>query len=145
TKLLDPFEVWKRMRNDRYEKYKYVAYGLTALTLGLFIYVARRIKNMWVAQCLAQVFIIMMSQLTCYYYSFMILSAPLTRLRRDIEVPLFGLALLTQLAGRLLPFNDDKYWVLTALSLLFCWGLLFAFAPKEFLEKLRLRPQVAPA
>src|SRR5262249_7604921 len=99
NKLIDPFSVWKRMRNERYEKYKLIAYALTAMTLAFFVYVTRRIKNLWVAQCLAQVFIILMSQLTCYYYSFMILSAPLTRLRRSMEIPLFALAVMTQVAG----------------------------------------------
>jgi hypothetical protein len=139
NKLTDPFEVWKRMRNERYAKYKFVAYAVIAVTLGLFLYVLRRVKNMWVAQCLAQVFIILMSQLTCYYYSFMILSAPLTRLKREIELPLLGVAVLTQLIGRMQVWNDDKYWMLTAVSLVFCWWLLCAFTPKAFIERFRPR------
>jgi hypothetical protein len=139
TKLTDPFKVWKDMRNARYDKYKLVAYAIILLTLGYFAWVCRRIKNMWVAQCLAQVFVILMSQLTCYYYSFMILVAPLTKVRRDIEAPLFGLALLTQVASGRFNYNDDKYTVLTGLSLVFSWGLLCAFSDPVGLAKIKAR------
>ncbi len=137
--LTDPFKVWKDMRNERYDKYRGVAYAIIAITLLYFAWVCRRIKNMWVAECLAQVFIILMSQLTCYYYSFMILVAPLTKLRRDIEAPLFGLALLTQVASGRFGYNDDKYTVLTGLSLVFSWGLLCAFSDPVAIAKLKAR------
>ncbi|HVY46884.1 MAG TPA: hypothetical protein VHB21_13445 [Minicystis sp.] len=139
TKLADPFEVWKRMRNERYDKYKWVGYIITLVSLLYFAWVCRRIKNMWVAQCLGQVFVILMSQLTCYYYSFMILIAPLTKLRRDIEAPLFGLALLTQVASGRFVYNDDKYTVLTGLSLVFSWGLLCAFSDPVGVAKVKAR------
>jgi hypothetical protein len=138
-KLTDPFKVWKDMRNERYDKYKLVAYAIILMTMAYFAWVCRRIKNMWVAECLAQVFIILMSQLTCYYYSFMILIAPLTKLRRDIEAPLFGLALLTQVASARFIYNDDKYTVLTGLSLVLSWGLLCAFSDPVAIAKLRAR------
>jgi hypothetical protein len=130
TKRTDPFEVWKRMRNERYAKYRFVGYGLIAATLALFVYICRRIRSLWVAQCLGQIFIILMSQLTCYYYSFMILSAPLTRLNRQIEAPLFGLAVLSQLISMGLYWNDDRYTALTAVSLAFCCYLLCLFSGK---------------
>ena len=130
--LTDPFQVWKDMRNERYAKYRPVAWGLMLLSLGLFVAVIRRVKSLWVAQCLAQIFVILLSQLTCYYYSFMILGAPLSRvkpLRQPVELSLFGLALLSQLAGRIFYWNDDKYWMLTLLSLAVCYGFVAAFAP----------------
>jgi hypothetical protein len=130
TKLVDPFEVWKRMRNERYAKYRWIAYGVIAATLAGFVYVCRRVRSLWVAQCLAQIFVILLSQLTCYYYSFMILSAPLTRVKRQIEVPLFGLAALSQFIWITFNYNDDKYTVLTAVSLAFCYYLLWIFSGK---------------
>ena len=54
----------------------WVAYAIILASLGFFIAVVHRIKSLWVAQCLGQIFIILGSQLTCYYYSFMILSTP---------------------------------------------------------------------
>jgi len=131
TELLDPFEVWKRMRNERYARLRLVAYGLIAASMAFFVYVVRRVKSMWLAQCLGQAWIILLAQLTCYYYSFMILAAPLTRARRGIEAPLFGFAALTQFIWMMFGYNDDKYYMLTAASLIFCYGLLCAFAPPE--------------
>lgn len=131
TKLTDPFELWKRLRNERYAKVKWAAYGITALSLIFFLYVVRRIKSMWIAQGLAQIFIILMSQLTCYYYSFVILAAPLTKVRRNMEAPLFGFALLTQFVYGAFYWNDDKYWVLTFITLIGCFVMLCAFLPKD--------------
>jgi hypothetical protein len=129
-KLRDPFEVWKRMRNERYARLKLVAYGIIALSFAFFVYVVRRVRSMWIAECLAQIWIILLSQLTCYYYSFMILAAPLTKVKRGIEAPLFGLAALSQFVWMAFNFNDDKYWVLTLITLAFCYGLICAFAPR---------------
>jgi hypothetical protein len=137
NRLDDPFEVWKAMRNARYATWRWVAWAITALSFGAFLAAARRVKSLWVAQCLAQLFVILTSQLTCYYYTFMILLAPLTRHRRELEAPIFGLAALSQVAAIAFYWNDDKYWVLTAVCLVFCWGVLGAFlrrrAPKAAL------------
>jgi hypothetical protein len=131
----DPFHLWKRLRNERNADYRWLSYGVIAATFGLFVYVCRRIRSLWVAQCLAQIFIILLSQLTCYYYSFLVLSAPLTRLTRRIhnpwlglEVPLFLLAAVSQGAWRGFNYNDDKYWILTACSLLYCYYALCVLA-----------------
>lgn len=126
--LVDPFEVWKRMRNERYAKYKWVGYGIIALTFAFFVYVCRRVRSLWVATCLAQIFMILGAQLTSYYYSFMILGAPLTRVKRQLEVPLFGFAALSQFVFMAFYWNDDKYYTLTAISAAFCYYLLCVFA-----------------
>ena len=126
--LPDPFQVWKDMRNERYQKVRYAAYAIIALSFLGFVYVLRRVKSLWIAQCLGQIWIILLSQLTCYYYSFMILAAPLTKVKRSIEAPLFGLAALSQFVWMIFFWNDDKYWALTAISLIFCYGLLCVFA-----------------
>jgi hypothetical protein len=128
TKLVDPFEVWKRMRTERYEHYRFIAYAIIALSLAAFVAVARRLRSLWIAQCLAQIFVVLLWRLTCFHYSFLILSAPLTRAMRWLEAPLFGLAALSQVVWVGFRWNDDKYTALTALSLLLCYGLLAAFA-----------------
>ncbi len=127
NRLLDPFEIWKKRRNERYAKYRKLAYGITALTLLLFVIVVRRIKSLWVAQCLGQIFLILGSQLTCYYYSFMILSAPLIKLRKPIEVGLYGLAAVSQIIWMRSYWNDNKYTLLTIISLAFCYFMLGQF------------------
>lgn len=129
NKLDDPFEVWKDKRNERYDQLRPVAWGITALTLAYFFWMMRRRTAMWMGPCLGVIFIILMSQLTNYYYVFLILLAPLTRVNRRLEVPLFGFALLSQIVFGIYNYNDDKYWVLTALSLALCYGVLWSFTP----------------
>ncbi len=126
----DPFEAWKRMRIERYEKYKWVAFAIVSLSLVFFIYTVGRIRLLWVAGCLGQVFIILLSQLTSYYYLFLVLSALLTRARRHLEAPLFGFAALSQFVFWALYWIDDKFAALTLMSLLLCYGLICAFLPK---------------
>jgi hypothetical protein len=127
NELMDPFETWKKMRNERYDKYKAVAWGITGLTLAFFVLAMRRTKSLWIAQCLGQVFVILMSQLTCYYYSFMILGAPLSKARRQIELGLFGLAAITQIIWLNSFWNDNRYTLLTIVSLVFCWMMIGFF------------------
>jgi hypothetical protein len=134
-KLVDPFDLWKSMRNDRYKKYKVAGYAMIALTLGFLVLVLRRVKSMWIAQCLAQVFIILLSQLTSYYYAFMILMGPLTKANRQLEAPLFGFAALSQFVYIIFYWNDDKYWMLTAISLVFCWAIMYVFLPRADRER----------
>ncbi|XXX80168.1 hypothetical protein WMF30_15490 [Sorangium sp. So ce134] len=116
------------MRSERYAKHRGVAYAIIAASFAFFVYAARRVRSLWVGQCLAQIFIILLSQITCYYYMFMILSAPLTRLRRRLEAPLLGLAALSQGIWRWSSWNDDRYTALTVAMLAFCYFLLYAFA-----------------
>jgi hypothetical protein len=148
--LVDPFERWKSMRNERYAKYKLVAYAIIAASLALFVYVVRRVKSLWIAQCLGQIWIILLSQLTCYYYSFMILTAPLIKVKPGIEAWAFGLAALTQVIWMSMTWNDDRYTALTLMSLVFCYGLLIVFMPRGFLERTgllkigRVKPAATP-
>jgi hypothetical protein len=142
-KLADPFEVWKQMRNDRWYKYKPIAYVIVAVSLGFFIWIVRRVKSMWIAFCLGQIFIILLSQLTSYYYAFMIITAPLTRARRQIELPLVGFAALTQLVWGAFGWFDDKSAAVTLLALLFCYALVCWFAPRGAIQRLLGRARAA--
>jgi hypothetical protein len=139
NKLVDPFEVWKKMRNDRYDRYKGVAYAIIALSLAFFAWVVRRVRSMWIALCLGQIFIILLSQLTSYYYSFLILTAPLTKARKQIEAPFLGLAALSQFIWLMLGWFDDKSAAVTLVSLLFCYWLVSLFAPREAFDQLKER------
>jgi hypothetical protein len=97
-----------------------------------------------VAQCLGQIFIILMSQLTCYYYSFMILSAPLLKWRKQVELTLFGLAAVTQIIWMNSYWNDNKYTLLTIVSLIACYMMIGFFARVDLLRKLGIRTGADP-
>jgi hypothetical protein len=130
--LVDPFEQWMQMRSERYARYRPVAYGVIALSLLLFVAVVRRIKALWLAQALGQIWIVLLSQLTSYYYAFVIIAAPVTLVRRDLEVWLLGFAGLTQFIWITIPGYDDRHALLTLLTLLFCYFLILSFAPRRW-------------
>ena len=126
-KLADPFEVWKRGRAERYERYRWLGFAVMAMSGVFFVWIVRGVRRLWVAGCLGQVFVVLGAQLTSYYYSFMVLSALLTGARRSLEVPLFAFVALSQLVFWMFAWNDDRYAALTLLSLLWCYGLVLAF------------------
>jgi hypothetical protein len=135
-KLSDPFEVWKRMRNERWDKYKGVAYAIIALSFAFFAWIVRRVRSMWLALCLGQVFIILMAQLLSYYYAFMVITAPLTKAKRQIEVPYLGLAAVSQLIWGAFGQFDDRSAGVTLVTLLFSFGCVCAFAKQGSIAKL---------
>ncbi len=131
----DPFATWKAMRVQRYKDYKPVAYTLLGTSFLAFALVLRRVKSMWVAQTLGGLWIILLSQLTCYYYSFMLLTGAVTRLRRDLEAYIFAFCIISQVGWRFLGYNDDKYTYLTLASVVLLYFVLFAFAPRELTRR----------
>lgn len=127
----DPFVGWKNQRLERYERYKPVAYALMGTVFFASVITLRRIKRMWAAQALAGIWIILLSQLTCYYYTYMALYGALTKYRRSVEVYLFAFCAITQLGWRSIGDNDDRYTYLTLISLIVSVVALLLFAPRE--------------
>ncbi len=79
--------------------------------------------------------LILLSQLTSYSYALVIIAAPLTRVRRDLEVWLFGFAALTQFIWLSFGFYDDRHAILTLLTLVFANFLILSFAPKRWFQR----------
>lgn len=130
NKLADPLEVWKRTRAERYDRYRWLDVAVVTISGVFFVWIVRAARRPWVAGGLGQVFIVLGAQLTSYYYSFLVLSALLTRARRRLEAPLFTFLILSQLVFWLVTWNDDRYAALTVLSLLLCYGLILDFRPR---------------
>ena len=126
-KLADPLEIWKRARAERYDRYRWLDIAVVTISGVFFVWIVRAVKRPWVAGGLGQVFIVLGAQLTSYYYSFLVLSALLTKARRRLEALLFAFLILSQLVFWLFAWNDDRYAALTALSLLLCYGLILDF------------------
>jgi len=74
-----------------------------------------------------------------------VLAAPLTKAKRSLEVPLFGFAALSQFVFWNFYRNDDKYTALTLITLIFCYGLIGAFASREAVDRLVARFRGSPA
>ena len=143
-KLMDPFINWKQMRRDRFEDLKPIYYAVVAAIAVALAFVLRRVKSLWIALCLSVVMVAALVELTCYYYSFFILAALLSRLRRDFEHAALIVAGTSQLVVNI-PlisyYYDDRYTVQSMLFFVYGVGLVVAFWPmaRKALEA-RARP-----
>jgi hypothetical protein len=147
-RLPDPLAPWKEGFAERLERARPVLWGVVALMLAWFVRVARRVRRPWIALGLGQVWPVVLLPLTCYYYSFLVLAAPLTRARRGLEAPLLGLAAASQVVWWAFWWNDDRYAALSVLALAFCCVVLAAFSPgrRRARERVRQeRPQAGAA
>ncbi|HEU4534145.1 MAG TPA: hypothetical protein VFS00_08505 [Polyangiaceae bacterium] len=109
NKSQDAFATWKQMRRDRVKQLWPVYYGGIGIAVGMFVYACWRLKNLWVVQALGCLLATMLIELTCYYYSFFIYGAMLSRGRRPIEFALLACSVLSQVASVVLyHFTDDK-------------------------------------
>jgi hypothetical protein len=124
----DPFQRWKEVRVRREHAARPLLWVLLAGAALLFVAALRRVRTGWVAFCLSQVWLVLLLQLTCYYYAFLLLAAPLARRRRGLELALLGLAALSQLAWAASRYFDDRSLLLSGLAVAFCALLLGGFA-----------------
>ncbi|HEX8694893.1 MAG TPA: hypothetical protein VF746_20870 [Longimicrobium sp.] len=134
----DPVAPWKEARSARRERTRPLFWLLAAAAGAWFLVILRRVRRLWAAQALSLAWLVLLPELTCYYYSFLVLAAPLSRLRRRLEVPLLALAALSQVAWSAFWWNDDRYATLSLLAVAFTIVLLAAFTPRR-----RHRPAAA--
>jgi len=132
-KLMDPFINWKQARRDRFQELKPAYYAIiAAIAVGL-AFVLRRVKSLWIALCLSVVMVAALVEATCYYYSFFILAALLSRLRREFEYVALLVAGTSQLLVNI-PlisyFYDDRYTVQSVLFFAYAVGIIVALWPR---------------
>ncbi len=125
-RLQDPFEKWKKMRADRADKeLKLVKWAGRLLMLGMFAYACWRLKNLWVVEALGILPAIALVEVTCYYYSYFLFGALLSKGRRPIEIALIVGALLTEVFHLNHGWFDDRF---TAMSVAFVVLAMFIVA-----------------
>jgi hypothetical protein len=129
-RLSEPQTRWKEIRVERTARTRPVLWVLAALALAAFVHALRRVRRPWEALALSHVWPVILLPLTCYYYSFLVLAAPLTRARRRLEAPLLALAAASQAVAYAFWWNDDRYAAQSVLVLAFCAVALAAFAPR---------------
>jgi hypothetical protein len=140
NKLTDPFEKWKEGRRDRVKKLAPVYYGGIVAMMTMLGYACWRLKNVWVVEALCSLAATVVVELTCYYYTYFIFAAMLSRGRRPLEIALLAAGALTEVAHLWLGFYDDRY---TVQSVIFVALSLFMVAMymrvPEFLKQ-RISP-----
>jgi len=114
SKFEDPFHIWKKHRKKNKED-RVIFYGLGLLAIfGLILYIGRHVDE-WEITAMSIIFIIAIFELTCYYYTFMILLAPIAIRKFRTMVVLLGMSILSQYLQLKIGWYDEQY---TAESLL---------------------------
>ncbi len=104
----DPWAVWKQ---KRHEVLQARTIPFAAAVLGLFLlvgYVGRRRED-WEVTAMSTVFIVAGFQLTCYYYIFCIMLAPLALQRLRYVIAILAMCVATQLVHLAGGWIDEMY------------------------------------
>jgi len=106
--LDDPFETWKSDRLQRFNDTKPVFVGIIALIFLWTAWALRRTKLLWVGLALSCPLVMSLTNVTCYYYSFLMTLGALILVRRQIGPPLLVASGVSQI---LLYAPNGYYWV----------------------------------
>lgn len=124
NKLEDPFEVWKKGRQDTLQSRKVLHYGLLALFAVLLGWAGQRLKD-WEVTALSGIFVIGIFELTCYYYSFVIMLAPFVLRRWHYVFVYLGMSLATQIIKDKYTWYDEQYtWETLAILLVYLYFII---------------------
>lgn len=145
--LIDAWSVWKEKRLENWQQLKPL-FWLTMLGCVVAIYFAVRGTrgDLWVASALGAGMIAFASELTCYYYCFLMAMAPLHEKRREAGMMLIGLAAATQFIAWQ-PFKgmsgwlDEQYTAMSVLTLAAIAGIWWMFTEKGAVGALPPEPE----
>ncbi|HEU4536382.1 MAG TPA: hypothetical protein VFS00_19795, partial [Polyangiaceae bacterium] len=133
---------WKDMRRERVQTQRAFHLGGIALMGALFVYACWHLKNLWVVEALGCLLVVLGAELTCYYYSFFVFAAMLSRGRRPLEIGLLAASVLTQLCNLHFVFYDDRF---VGMSIVFLNLALFMVALYTRRPKATLAEVMTPA
>ncbi|MCA9543027.1 MAG: hypothetical protein KC613_01520 [Myxococcales bacterium] len=108
SKLDDPFAVWKQERQRTLKERRLLHAGLLVLFLGLLAYAGRRLND-WEVTSLSVLFMIGIFELTCYYYSFVVLLAPFVLRRWHYVAVYIAMPIVTQYLQHEIGWYDEQY------------------------------------
>jgi hypothetical protein len=135
-RMQDPFEKWKNMRKDHVQAMAPIYRGGQLIMLAMFAYACWKLKNLWVVEALGCLLAVSFVEVTCYYYSYFIFGALLSKGRRPIEFALLLAALLTEICHLNYGWFDDRF---TAMSVVFVG--LAAFMVAMYTRRPWLKPE----
>ncbi len=106
--LDDPFAVWKEKRQSNLESRRWLHYAILLGFLGLLGYTGRRLAD-WQLTALSTVMIVGVFELTCYYYCFVIMLAPLAVRHFRYALALLAMAIAGQGVQLMIGWYDLQY------------------------------------
>jgi hypothetical protein len=126
---------WPAAQRARLERRRPLQLACVLTYCLLFLYCVRRLRTPWIVIGLSFPLVVVLTDPSAYYYSMVVLTVPLARARRSVEVLLLGLAACSQLLLLNIKHIDERYVALSALYLAFGAALLAVFS-----RPLRLQP-----
>ena len=106
--LKDPFREWKEAREYYYAKRAPILLGLLLMFCVMLARAADREPD-WAAACLGAGLIVLASELTCYYYGFLLTYGLLWERRKIPGILATALAGLTCLLSLIIDWNDEHF------------------------------------
>lgn len=124
----DDEHAWPEARRARLRARMPLFVGAVALSVLGLIRCVMRLRTLWLAIPLSYLLVITLTDPSSYYFSMVVLSAPLVLARRGVGVILLGLAAASELL--LLHFRviDERYVALSALYFAFACVLVTLFS-----------------
>lgn len=122
--LADPFEPWKEARRASFRGAQVL---FVALVLGYLALLSRGVpgREPWEIAALSVGLIFAGAELTCYYYSFLLVVAFLWPVIPLAGVGLTALAAISDFVPSLLYWDDERYTLISALVLVLLFAVTF--------------------
>ncbi|MEE2644367.1 MAG: hypothetical protein VYD19_05490 [Myxococcota bacterium] len=110
----DPFALWKKMRKQLKVDRRWIFISVLLALFAALTVLSRRLP-LWAITAMSAVCVASIFELTCYYYSFLIILAPLAASRGRELLLFFALAVATQVTQIRVGWIDEEYfWVTVA-------------------------------
>jgi hypothetical protein len=131
NKLDDPFAIWKVRRSANIKSLKWLQATILLLFAGLLVFMSRRMAD-WELTAMSTLFIVGIFELTCYYYTFMILMALMALKRIRYSVAFLIMCIASQILQMNIGWYDEQYVAESVCIMAAQLFLLFGFAWEFF-------------
>ena len=126
--LVDPWSFWKEKRREVFANRRPLYWAVAIGFVVLLAVSSRRLED-WAVTAASTILIVVLLELTCYYFGFVVLLAPLALSRMRYVVVLIGMAVATQFLPLHVSWNDEQF---TAASLLVLGAMSFLLLDQLF-------------
>ena len=137
--LTDPFSRWKEKRLENKQSMRPVFWMLCIFSLWLVWRASKGLELYESAALSALVLIPVFTELTCYYYAFIVLGAAFASRSRPYALALVAFGFSMQILKKVPLWLDERFVVISLASLLFSWGTAWWLlrTRTDFLENFR--------
>ncbi len=132
-KYADPFHKWKLARQKTIKNRAVLNYGLLLGFFAMLFIIGRKVED-WETTALSVCLLFGIFEMTCYYYSFMILLAPVALRRWRYVVAVLAMTITTQAAQLRIKWYDEQY-TLCSLAVFLCLAYIMGDMTYRVLKK----------